>query len=498
LALVYSGGPYRNDVYTVSTRQQLLNSINTTLTAAGWSSQNIFAFAEIVWTGQPNNNNTVTVAGQTYTFKTIIANANDVLIDTTANDTLRNLFNAINKGPGEGTKYGNNTPLNQFITAADFRETTNSSGAMRVQSKINTTPFGQQALYSFSESTVNFDFTFPNNRIAGYIWTSPKTPVTQQQLRVYGVDAQEDFNTGILKQCIRLYAMDENELYRSQPFIQASNPLSNGLGFRCVFLVSGSTTWRVIANKYSFYLFIDGGGPNGDSGSFCTGIPYIYPFLQPRVITNATNTNPIVITTSAPHGYVTGDTVFHRGIGGNTAANGTFTITVTSPTQYTIPIQGNGVYTTGGVCSKPTNDRVAMAFWGAGDINGGAAFPYNRLGAENAFSYQCLNGNSFLQSNQNGVGSISLLTPTPSRLADAGSTMQFVNGSRVILEPHIAISGSLTTKARWAGQLYDAFISSDAQPQGTTASFDGHNWYCLGPSNGSINNSRGSLWVVVP
>jgi hypothetical protein len=139
-----------------------------------------------------------------------------------------------------------------------------------------------------------------------------------------------------------------------------------------------------------------------------------------------------------------------------------------------------------------------MAFWGSGDENGGIAFPYNRLGVENAFSYQCLNGTSFLQSNQNGIGSLSLLTTAPSRLADAGSTMQFVNGSRVILEPHIALSGSVSAKARWAGQLYDAFISSDTQPQGTTASFDGHNWYCLGPSNGSNNNSRGSLWVVVP
>jgi hypothetical protein len=498
LALVYSGGPYRNDVYSISTRQQLLNSINTTLTAAGWSSENIFAFSELVWTGQPNNNNTVTVAGQTYTFKTSIANANDVLIDATASDTAENLYNAINKGPGEGTKYGNNTPLNQFITAADFRRNSNTSGRMRVQSKINTTPFGQQALYSFGTSgNGNFSFTFPNNRIAGYIWTSPKTPITQQQVRVYGVDAQEVLIS--LTHLVRFYVMDENELYRSHPFANGFEPNTSTYGYRGAFVTPGPVSWRIIANRYSFYLFIDGGAaPNGGGGAFHAGVPFVYSFLAPRVITNATNTNPIVITTSAPHGYVTGDTVFHRGIGGNTAANGTFTITVTSPTQYTIPIQGNGAYTTGGVCSKPTNDRVAMAFWGSGDETSSIAFPFTRLGAENASSYQCLNGNSFILINTSTIGAISLLTPTPSRLADAGSTMQFVNGSRVILEPHIAFSGNFSAKSRWTGQLYDAFISSDAQPQGTTASFDGHNWYCLGPSNGSNNNSRGSLWVVVP
>lgn len=65
-------------------------------------------------------------------------------------------------------------------------------------------------------------------------------------------------------------------------------------------------------------------------------------------ITAATNANPIVLTTFAPHGLFTGDAVTVTGARGNTAANGPHTATVIDETHLSLGVAGNGVYTGGG------------------------------------------------------------------------------------------------------------------------------------------------------
>lgn len=76
-------------------------------------------------------------------------------------------------------------------------------------------------------------------------------------------------------------------------------------------------------------------------------------FLDPRpylTVTDATNATPIVITTSRPSGLTTGDEVTVRNVGGNTAANGIWTITGISDTTFSLDTSvGSGAYTTGGV-----------------------------------------------------------------------------------------------------------------------------------------------------
>lgn len=69
-------------------------------------------------------------------------------------------------------------------------------------------------------------------------------------------------------------------------------------------------------------------------------------------VTGATNAAPIVIATSAVHGLTTGDQVFNASVGGNTAANGKFTVTVLTTTTFSLNgSTGNGAYTSGGTCS---------------------------------------------------------------------------------------------------------------------------------------------------
>lgn len=66
-------------------------------------------------------------------------------------------------------------------------------------------------------------------------------------------------------------------------------------------------------------------------------------------ITGATNATPIQITTASSHGLANGDFVTVRGVLGNTAANGTFTISGASGSVFTLDGSvGNGAYVASG------------------------------------------------------------------------------------------------------------------------------------------------------
>lgn len=73
-------------------------------------------------------------------------------------------------------------------------------------------------------------------------------------------------------------------------------------------------------------------------------------------VTNATNATPIVVTTSKAHPFIDSNQVTINGVGGNTAANGTFyvdsltstTFALYSDSGLTTPVAGTGAYTSGG------------------------------------------------------------------------------------------------------------------------------------------------------
>jgi len=68
----------------------------------------------------------------------------------------------------------------------------------------------------------------------------------------------------------------------------------------------------------------------------------------PLAITGATNASPIVIT-AADHGYRDGEAVAISGVGGNTAANGVWTIAGATPSTFALAgSAGNGPYGSGG------------------------------------------------------------------------------------------------------------------------------------------------------
>jgi hypothetical protein len=86
----------------------------------------------------------------------------------------------------------------------------------------------------------------------------------------------------------------------------------------------------------------------------------------PKNISGATNATPIVITATA-HGLLTGDKALVAAVGGNTAANGLFSVTrVDANTLSLNGSVGNGSYTSGGTatrlyCSLTADDTRTLA-----------------------------------------------------------------------------------------------------------------------------------------
>ena len=81
-------------------------------------------------------------------------------------------------------------------------------------------------------------------------------------------------------------------------------------------------------------------------------LQYLTQFGARILVTGATNASPIVITCAMAHGLSTGATVTVTGVAGNTAANGTFTITVLGATAFSLSgSNGSGNYTGGGSVS---------------------------------------------------------------------------------------------------------------------------------------------------
>lgn len=75
------------------------------------------ANALATFAGQPANGETLKIGNVTYTFKTALAAAYDVLIGAAASNTRDNLVAAITAGAGAGTTYGTATVAHPLVTA---------------------------------------------------------------------------------------------------------------------------------------------------------------------------------------------------------------------------------------------------------------------------------------------------------------------------------------------------------------------------------------------
>jgi hypothetical protein len=95
---------------------------------------------------------------------------------------------------------------------------------------------------------------------------------------------------------------------------------------------------------------------------------------SPASITGSSNASPIKITV-ANHGFGSGETVVIAGVGGNTAANGTWVITVVDGNNFTLNgSTGNGAYTSGGTAVVAARLRRGVFGSPLGTHNIGSVF----------------------------------------------------------------------------------------------------------------------------
>jgi hypothetical protein len=125
------------------------NDGTSTTTSAGTKASSVLTI-----TGAISNNETVTVGGKTYTFKTTLSSpavAYEVLLGVSDATALDNLKSAINGTAGEGTTYGTGTLANPKVTATTNTDTQQTVEAIYVGTYANT--------YATSETMANGSWT---------------------------------------------------------------------------------------------------------------------------------------------------------------------------------------------------------------------------------------------------------------------------------------------------------------------------------------------------
>jgi len=242
--------------------------------------------------------------------------------------------------------------------------------------------------------------------------------------------------------------------------------------------IGAGITYDCLVTRYTVWLWVQGitgslpsGAVLGYGTSIATGVPFLPDPVKPLTVNGATNTSPIQITTIEDHGLLTGNTVFLAGVGGNTAANGSWVITSTGLKTFTLDSSvGNGAYTSGGVVG--TTSRISKAFYfnnsagtGALVTNGWRTDPFQTKSTSGISSYSGFVANAYSTYTTGLNGTI--IQP---------ATYPWRNSRSVIVEPYV--SGLSATQF----QVYGAVVirGTPVPPIDTIFTMDGHNWVIYG------------------
>lgn len=492
MAIVSAGGTYRNDLYTgITSRQSLLSAINTTLVAAGWTSTLAKAYTTVEFTGNPANNDTITVAGQVYTFKTVIGSAYDVLIGASAFDSYFNFKSALNALAGSGTLYGGGTVANTQMEGGRMGGG-GATGYLIIQKIVGgffTSP-------GCTESLANAVLTYSGSITGGgYKWTSARSD-QGLVMCVYGLDAQETANPPYLD-VVRMVGANFEDTFLSHPYIYNSSPNNENGGFRLALGISSS--WRVIANRYGFAIMGESVPKTVELAWLYAGIPYLYPPLAPVAISSVTNASPALITTQSDHGLSTGNTVCIRATG-LSAIDTSLVATVVNATQFTVPVASGGTSNTGyvGKVTTPgaTISECLLLAAGASSVK----FGRGSLTCENGSWWSLLNGNpGGGTATTSGGGAPGFVVPV-NALTDRGAAgATWYDGSSLYSEPFFGLGDNALAAFRLVGQFYSTVIILGSFSPDITGNFNSTNWYQLTDTNsGSASSAAGSVLIQVP
>jgi hypothetical protein len=415
-----------------------------------------------VTTGQPANNNTLTVDGLAYTFKTAINNANprEVLIGASWQETLQALVHAINDdGVGEGTSYSSATTAHPTCTASYHA----SNGWVYVSS-IATGPgvTGIPISESMANSSIGGQQT-GRLYLGGYRLTSATSPEGHKMcvdLRENGAAVKTFFGNA--------YALPGPGASAEYDGTRWTAEQSN----YWTILPATGRYFRVIASRYSVWVCVPGSTAQSTAfGATLVKVPDAR--MAPGTITAASGGGgDSVVVTQPAHGMEVTGNVYISGAQG-LAIDGFWNLTVLDVDTYSLDGSASlpaGEYIAGSARAADLNRaQISQAFfaWSGNAGYGGTAGLRNNLAGAD-----CRIG----RVNQYGWAS------TGSSAGDwavyAQTALQWFDARYWIQEAPVFMGQDVTGARFGVGWLWGAFLLAKRIPGDTVATdSQGQKWF---------------------
>jgi hypothetical protein len=458
-----------------------MSDLRQALLDAEWESLSTDAASQTgTFTGLPANNQTVTVAGQVYTFVTSLSGGgtpNQVVIGGTAAACASNLADAINDNAvNEGTTYGNGTTANASVTASV------NSGTITVTA-ITAGPEGNSI--TLSETLSNFTWTAGSLNNGGYTLASRGDHPGH-----YRVVFQMFLSSGTINYRAR------NEA-NTTTFTRTPVPLAAGRAYMA--RVTLYDLWVLREGVYDYW--------------YCGALYIPSEWAAPAVVsvTNGSTTN-LEITA---HGMSNGQSITLTGFSGSAdwlAQNGrSFSVTVVDANNIEINLDSSSfAAATPGYAGG--SNFIALSLHASHGTHGSSNTGYRR-------QVGCHSGNSVPAASWNVFNQYAFAPGLGNTLADIGYPVlalamngnHSVVGSRIGLSPghiyspavlsHGMIGGNdnpAIVGVMWNAVVYRHGSNSGVELDADQIPLDGHFFYNLRDPSISESYWYGSLFIEVP
>jgi hypothetical protein len=456
MALVFSGGTLVDTTFSLGTslkKKKLYDELRSALNSAGWTITDTLPSQTLNMnnTGNRVNNETVVVLGKTYTFKTAINNANDgeVLIGANGVASATNMIAAMNLTAGAGTTYSSAT------TAGDGTVTDSTLSGGTGDTLVWTATDYADAGGAVTETCANWAWDSATLSVASFEAQTAETPDYLWSKMKYNYNGETPTSHYLLDRS----GGNQQELSDDSHYDYTDN-----------------RQIRILAHKYGFWSFTPGG--KGDYQILAVHQPSIPEPMRCKKVTGATNASPIEITTNVAHGYSTGQQVLIAYVEGNTAANGTHTITSTGSTTFTLDgSTGSGTFSGSdgiSMCASSGYKEVGEFSFGYGPSVSG--------GLENFRDTMDMTDIGPLFFNTTAFAAADcVMQPSQSRIHLLNTTTPaWWNDANLLEAPIIAVSVDLGVTYNYAGQLYNtAYLRQSIPMDQAVTDASGNNWLTL-------------------
>jgi hypothetical protein len=477
MAIPDSGAPYCYTQLDCSSKNVLLAALKQALVDSGWSLRSSTTIGTVTLsTGNViGNGNTATFDGIVYTFRTALTQGNprEVKCGASAAESMINLADAINANPAtSGIGYSSSTTAHPTCTA---------SNPLSAQCMVS----GPNGFVASETTNGALDRTVAIG--ANYKLDSARCP-SGLQMRLI-LDDDGVLGAGSVS-TIRIRAATCDE--------------STVLTAHWRLAISAGRLLEFVGCKHQVFIWLLGAFAEYGCNFHC-GTPALRAHHAPARIASITDSGGLVqITTTLPHGLVTGE---HAYISGATkdegatpsAVNGDWQVTVIDSLNYTLDgsVYAAEAYDVDSGVSGSAS-RISRAFWAMGDE---VAMKQHSFRTTTGMMLNSLNNvnygvalNQFSYSYMNGFGSVGPRLKVPIDDGTGQPAPEFGG----LLDLHEArISWPITayvSQVETVGNLWLAFVVPKGVPMDKVKhNFLGFNWINY---THNATGSRGSLWIA--